>query len=220
MAARTDGGGSRLYDRWSRHPRALELLYFVAFLGRGARFRRRTIEALDPAPGERVLEVGCGNGNGLAALRAGVGADGLLVGLDASRGMVRSARTRIRDRGWRNVHVVRGDARRQPLVPGSFDAAYAAMSLSAVRDPGRAVAATRAALRPGGRLVVLDARPFERWPWRLLTPAVVPLAEYATDWVPRVDLVAALRREFETVEVATCNAGSVLVARARASSGD
>ena len=203
------------YDWWSRHPRALEILYDVAFLGREATFRRRAMEALSLTSGERVLEVGCGNGNSFAAIHEAVGSTGTLVGMDASRGMVRSARNRIRDRGWGNVHVLRGDAQRPPLASGTFDAAYASMALSAVPNPERAIEATTDALRPGGRLVLLDAQPFQGWPWRRLNPLVVPVAEYATNWVPQVDLVAILRREFETVDVTTYNAGSILIARAR-----
>ena len=89
------------------------------------------------------------------------------------------------------------------------------MALSAVPNPERAIEATTDALRPGGRLVLLDAQPFQGWPWRRLNPLVVPVAEYATNWVPQVDLVAILRREFETVDVTTYNAGSILIARAR-----
>jgi phosphatidylethanolamine/phosphatidyl-N-methylethanolamine N-methyltransferase len=206
-----------VYDWWSRHPRALDALYAMAFLGREASFRRRATGTLALDAGERVLEVGCGNGNSLAALRDGVGSEGSVVGVDASEGMTRAASDRIGDAGWRNVHVVRGDARRPPVADDSFDAAYAAMSLSAVPDPERAVAATRSILRPGGRFVVLDAQPFERWPWRALNPLVVPVSEWATDWVPEVDLTATLRREFDHVDVSTFNGGSMFVARARKS---
>jgi demethylmenaquinone methyltransferase/2-methoxy-6-polyprenyl-1,4-benzoquinol methylase len=209
-------GTTSVYDWWSRHPGALEVLYALAFLGRESAFRGRSLAALDPQSGERVLEVGCGTGNSLGPLREGVAPDGRVVGLDASRGMTEAARERARAAGWDGVHVVRGDARGPPAA--EFDAAYAAMSLSAVPDPDRAVAATREALRPGGRFVVLDARPFRAWPWRALNPAVVPLAEWATNWVPEVDLVATLRRAFEGVEVAAFHGGSIFVARARKAS--
>lgn len=214
-ASRNGRRVAALYDRWSRHPRVLEGMYDVVLFGRNTALRDRSIETLDVTAGECVLEVGCGYGNSFRALREAVGSDGRLVGLDLSRGMVRSARDRISDSGWRNVEVLRGDARQPPLTPGTFDAAYAAMSLSAVPDPEAAIEAIRTVLRPGGRLVVLDARPFQRWPWRLLNGIVVPVSEYATNWVPEVDLVGVLRREFETVEVSTFNGGSLFVASAR-----
>lgn len=204
-----------LYDWWSRHPWVLESLYETVLFGRNASLRDQSIESLEATAGERVLEVGCGYGNSFAWLREAVGPEGRLVGLDVSQGMTRTARERVRDRGWRNVEVVRCDARKPPIVPGSFDAAYAAMSLSAVPDPAAAIEAIRTALRPGGRFVVLDARPFPQWPCRLLNPLVVPISEFVTNWVPEVDIVDVLRDEFETVEVSSFNAGSIFVACAR-----
>lgn len=209
--------GDRIYDWWSRHPRALDLLYQMAFLGREKEFRHLAIETLDLAPGESVLEIGCGTGNSFEPLRQSVGSDGTVVGIDASRGMTHAARDRIRRKEWQNVHVLRGDARRPPVSDGTHDTAYTAMSLSAVADPERAIRAIETALRPGGRVVVLDAQPFQRFPWTLLNPISTSIAKAATNWVPQVDLVAALRREFGTVDVTTFNAGSILVACARKS---
>lgn len=209
-----------LYDWWSRHPRVLEAMYGAVLFGRNASLRDRSLETLDVTPGEDVLEVGCGYGNSFQPLREAMGPSGRLVGLDVSRGMTGAARQRVSERGWRNVEVVRGDARRPPIASGTFDAAYAAMSLSAVPDPVAAIEATRSALRPGGRFVVLDARPFQQWPWRVLNPLIVPISEYATNWVPEVDLVAVLGDEFEDVTVSSFNAGSIFVACARTSDAE
>lgn len=198
-----------VYDYWSRVPGAFRLLYGFVFAGREARFRARALDRLALEPGERVLEVGCGPGNSFPALREGVGPDGAVVGLDASAGMCERARERAAE--WGNVHVVRGDARRLPVE--GFDAVYASMSLSAVPDPDAAVAASHDALRPGGRLVLLDARPFPRWPWRALNPLLVPISRRLTDWVPEADLPASLHRHFDRATVETCTAGSVLVGR-------
>jgi phosphatidylethanolamine/phosphatidyl-N-methylethanolamine N-methyltransferase len=205
----------QVYNWWNRHPRALNLLYGVAFLGQEDSLRQQATEALDLIPDERVLEVGCGNGNSFASLRTAVDSNGTIVGLDASRGMVRSAHNRIQSVNSENVHVVRGDAQRPPFSRGRFDAAYASMSLSAVPNPKRAIDTVETLLRPGGRFVVLDAQPFQRWPWRLANPLVVPVAERTTNWEPQVNLPAVLQRTFETVAVETFNAGSIFVACAR-----
>lgn len=206
---------SGVYDWWSRHPRAMDLLYAVAFLGRERSVRGHAIDTLGPAPGEAVVELGCGAGRGFERLREGVGPDGRVVGLDASAGMVRVARERAREAGWDNVTAVRGDARRPPLPDGTFDAAYAAMSLSAVPDPAAAVRAAHDLLRPGGRLVVLDARPFQRWPLRALNAVVVPVSRLLTDWVPEVDLPDAMGEAFGNCEERDFNGGTVFVATAR-----
>lgn len=215
MSARTTTNPrERIYDRWSCHPRALDILYTVAFLGREDELRRRAIQRLELSAGERVLEIGCGTGNSFGAIRRAIGPNGTAIGLDASQGMIRAASDRIQEMEWQNVHVCLADARRPPLPDGTCDAAYAAMSLSAVADPERAIEAVRATLRPGGRFVVLDAQPFQESPWTLVNPLITPLAEHTTNWVPEVDLVAALRHEFDAVDITAFNAGSIVIVRA------
>jgi len=203
-----------VYEWWSRHPGALDVLYTVAFLGREREFREESLERLDLDTGERVLEIGCGTGNSLRALRQSVGPDGTVVGLDPSRGMTRVAHDRIRRSQWENASVLQADARHPPIRGQSMDAAYAAMSLSAVANLTKAVQSIKRVLRPSGRFVVLDARPFQDFPWTLLNPVVTPVAKRTTNWVTEIDFVAALRREFERVKVTSYNGGSIVIVRA------
>lgn len=217
--AGTSTRGQRLYDRWSRHRGALKAFYAVVFLGRERELRRRSVDALELAPGDRVLELGCGPGNSFDALRAAVGETGLVVGVDYSAGMVDRAAATVRTAEWENVHVLRGDATRLGVRDGTFDAAYTAMSLSAMADPGAVVREAARSLRPGGRLVVLDARPFQSFPGTVLNPIVVPLAKWLTNWVPEVDIPALLRDTFATVSVTDYNGGTMFVATARKRDG-
>lgn len=201
-----------LYDRWSRNTWALRGLYGFVFLGRGRTFRRRSVAALDLSPGDSVLELGCGPGNSFERLRSAVGPEGRVVGIDYSRGMVRRATERVAAAGWDNVHVVRADATQPGIAEGAFDAAYAAMSLSAMPDPVAAVGAAAASLRPGGRLAVLDARPFQRAPLSLLNPVTRLAFERLTDWRPAVDVPGAIRSAFGDATVDSYHLGSVYVA--------
>ena len=203
---------SNIYDWWSRHPLALEVLYTLSFLGRENAIRRASIEALQPADGEWILEAGAGNGNSLAQLLATMDGAGTILAIDASGGMVRSASERINKRGWTGVHTVRGDALRPPLARESVDAAYAAMSLSAMADPAAAIDAVEAVVKPGGRFVVLDARPFRDEPWSHLNSVIEPIAHRTTNWKPDVDLVELLMATFDDVDVTTYNGGSIFVA--------
>lgn len=129
--------------------------------GPRAEFRRRRIAALDLDSGDSVLELGCGPGNSFAPLGEAVGPDGPVAGVDDSHGTVQRANGRIGDADRENVHAVQADATEPGLVSDSFDAAYAAMSTSAMPDPRAVVEAVAACLRPDGRLAVLDARPFQ-----------------------------------------------------------
>lgn len=207
--------GRRLYDRWSRHPGLLRLLYSVVFLGRNRGLRRRSIDALELEPGDRVLELGCGTGNAFAALRTAVGPTGQVVGVDYSEGMTERAADRVGSAGWQNVHVVRADAAHPPVAAERFDAVYLAMSLSAMPDVEAVLGAAHDCLRDGGQLVVLDARPFQQWPWRVLNPLVVPLAERLTNWFPTVDIPALLNRRFDATTLWDHHGGSIYIARAR-----
>lgn len=120
--------------------------------------RRLAIEHLDLKAGERVLDLGCGTGPNFAPLREAVGLEGRVAGIDFSPKMAQRARERIREHGWDNVEVMCADAARIEIEPGSYDAAIATFTLSAITDVGAAVANVCAALRPGGRFFVCDLR--------------------------------------------------------------
>src|SRR5437764_1327331 len=79
-------------------PRAYDAFVSFFFLGR----RRATFETLirvaDVKPGQRVLDVGCGTGYFARLLARAVGADGLIVGVDASPEMIEYAHQRVRGR--------------------------------------------------------------------------------------------------------------------------
>jgi SAM-dependent methyltransferase len=94
---------------------------------------------------ETVADVGCGNGRYLAAL-SGRGHRGLVVGVDLSVGMLRTAGAGV---------LVAGDAAALPLRSGSVDVALAMHMLYHVPDPATAVRELRRATRPGGRVLVV-----------------------------------------------------------------
>jgi SAM-dependent methyltransferase len=97
---------------------------------------------LEPRPGERILDLGCGDG-ALTAKIVEAGAE--VIGVDASENMVAAARARGLD-----AHVANGEA----LEFGpEFDAVFSNAALHWMLD-GKAVAAgVHRALKPGGRFV-------------------------------------------------------------------
>lgn len=108
--------------------------------------RRYTFRALDPHPGERVLDAGCGTGAYLRMLRA---AQSLPVGLDLSPGMLRIARQMSP-----GITVVRADLNRAfPVRPGIFDAVISALVSEHLTNLQSFFLEVYAALRCGGRFV-------------------------------------------------------------------
>jgi arsenite methyltransferase len=129
----------------------LEALYATADIRR----RRRLVrEALAAAPGERILDVGCGPGFYVAELLEEVGPTGSVVGVDSSPPMLAVAQRRCQGRD--NVDFREGTANSLPVKDGEFDAALCVQVLEYVAEATEALREMHRALRPGGRLVVWD----------------------------------------------------------------
>ena len=111
--------------------------------------RRLTREALAVQAGERVLDIGSGPGL-LAAELAEEG--GRVLGVDPSESMLAMARRRAIE----GAELEAGDALSLPVEDASFDAAVSTQVLEYVEDVAGAVREAHRALRPGGRLLVLD----------------------------------------------------------------
>ncbi len=60
-------------------------LYDIGATGSG-RPRRKAIERLRLKTGDIVLDIACGTGLNFSHVEAGIGSEGLLIGLDRSRG--------------------------------------------------------------------------------------------------------------------------------------
>ena len=109
---------------------------FVPNLGAGV------LEWLAPQAGERILDLGCGDGQ-LTARIAAAGAE--VVGVDASPAMLDGARSRGIDARLCNVEALTFDA--------EFDAVFSNAALHWVRDQDAMLEGVYRALRPGGRFV-------------------------------------------------------------------
>ncbi|MEO6958003.1 MAG: methyltransferase domain-containing protein [Antricoccus sp.] len=134
--------------------------------------RLRGIAALDLRSGAQVLDVGCGTGLNIEPIIDRVGANGAVQGVDRSTAMLAQARARVSKQGWSNVDLRAGDASELSTILGArsgFDAAIFTYSLSIIDDWQACFDQTLAALRPGGRIAVVDmALPTGRW--RILRP--------------------------------------------------
>jgi SAM-dependent methyltransferase len=136
------GRWARLYDLVARYTPSV------------TRLRRRAVAALSLAPGDTVVEMGCGTGANGPHLRKAVGPEGRVVGVDFTPGVL----DRARGRGY-DV-VVRGDATRPPVV-GPVDGVLASFVVGMFDAPATAVDGW-CDLVPGGTVVLLDAAHSDR----------------------------------------------------------
>jgi demethylphylloquinol methyltransferase len=137
---------SRVYDRFvaahstDRSGRLREILADRAALSRGA----------------RALDLCTGTGAMLPALARGAGADGLVVGLDFSGGMLERARRKTT--GTPGVALVRAEAERLPFRAGSFDAVTCSHAFYELKGAAadQALAEVARTLRPGGAFLMME----------------------------------------------------------------
>jgi SAM-dependent methyltransferase len=131
---------------------------------RGAGHRRLLLEAAAIASGERVLDLGCGNG--ASTLEAARMADpGDVVGIDLSAAMLTNARERSAAAGLTNVTFVQGDAQVHAFEPESFDVVISNAGAMFFDDKVAAFTNLRRALRPGGRIALMAWQPLEDNEW-------------------------------------------------------
>lgn len=114
--------------------------------------------------GSRVLDVGCGFGNGTLSIAKSVGPTGEAVGLDCAENFVRAAETSAREACLANARFVVGDAQSDNLC-GPYDHAFASFGTMFFLEPKDAMANVRAALKPGGTFMQVVWRRREENPW-------------------------------------------------------
>jgi ubiquinone/menaquinone biosynthesis C-methylase UbiE len=116
--------------------------------------RSGLLEILDPAAGERILEVGPGTGYYTFTVADRLGPDGLLEILDVRQSFLDHTMRRAAERGTVNITPTEADATSLPYEDGTFDAAFLITVLGEMPDPQAALGELRRVLKPAGRLVV------------------------------------------------------------------
>jgi SAM-dependent methyltransferase len=123
-------------------------------------FNAPLLDALGIQPTDRVLDLGCGNGQ-LTRDAAWRATEGRATGIDLSEPMLARARERAKAEAVENVAFERGDVQVYPFEPASYDVALSRFGVMFFQDPVAAFANVRRALRSGGRLGFLALPAFE-----------------------------------------------------------
>ena len=175
-------------------------------------YRRRAVEALSVSPGDTVVDLGCGTGRNFPWQERAVTASGRVIGVDLTDAMLRKARHRVERTGWGNVELVESDAA-DYAFPGNMGGVLSTFAMTMVDDYDGVIRRAAEALRPGGRLAILEMkRPEGRPEWMvrfgvwLLRPFGVSL-DYAkrTPWESvRRHLDEVLYQEFYAGAIYLC----------------
>ncbi|MCY4193887.1 MAG: ubiquinone/menaquinone biosynthesis methyltransferase [bacterium] len=192
-----------------------DMLNRLLTFGMDGRWRQRAVRELGLPAGSRVLDLACGTGDLCRELEA---AGYRAVGFDLSAGMLRAAQ-KHRDSGKLSAPMALGDALCLPVPPRSAHGITCGFALRNVVDLDGLFAELARAVRPGGRVSLLDvaepSNPVMRIGHRLYFGRVVPLvggllsdrAAYAylpksAAYLPAADALVGLlaSHEFEQVD--------------------
>ena len=128
--------------------RRYDLTNDVLSLGQDRRWRHEVLSAVDPQPGEVVLDLAAGTGTSSQPFRD---RGATVVPCDFSVGMLREGK---RHRG--HLPFTAGDATRLPFADDTFDAVTISFGLRNIVDPDAGLREMLRVTRPGGRLVVCE----------------------------------------------------------------
>ena len=190
---------SRRYDRIAEYIPFFDWLFFLP-----GELRQKAVVELGVGRGDSVLEIGCGTGRNFSHLHEAVGASGRIYGVDISPGMLRIAGRQCADNGWNNIELSECDAA-DYVAPEPLDAVLFSLSYNTMPHHRGVLQHAWDQLRPGGRLVIMDAKvppglggrmvlPFSLWLMKrtmLGNPLIHPWKELATV-ADRVDMSECL----------------------------
>lgn len=134
-----------------------DMMLKVRSLGREKRWREKFLDLAGIAPGETVLDAGCGTGTMAIAARRRVGASGAVCGIDAAPEMIARAREKAA-KARAEISFQPALLEALPFPDAKFDLVITSFVLHHFPDDllPRCLAEIRRVLKPAGRLVAFD----------------------------------------------------------------
>jgi len=152
-------------------------------------------------PGHTVLDLGSGAGLDVFVARNEVGANGRVIGVDMTAGMIARARENARRSGYDNVEFRLGEIEHLPVLSDSIDVVISNCVLNLVPDKKQAFAEIWRVLKPGGHFCVSDIVAFSELPeW--LQGIADAYAGCVAGAIPREDYLQLIQETgFSQIEV-------------------
>lgn len=150
-------GGAAEANRGISFPRLYDLVLRIMTRGRDPAYRGDVLDRAGIAPGQHVLDIGCGTGTQAIAAHARAQPGGSVVGIDISANMLAAARRKARRAGL-DIELRIADAAELPFDNERFDVVTVTTVLHMVPESRRRLCVREAfrVLRSGGRLLLID----------------------------------------------------------------
>ncbi len=137
-------------------------VYDIGATGSG-RGRRQAVAQLRLEAGDVILDLASGTGLNFPFVEAGIGSEGLLIGLDYSSGMLAKARRKVQRKGWGNVRLIQADARtlsedllKEHANVDRIDNVLCTLGFTVIPDWEAVFEQSWVLLKPGGRYAIMD----------------------------------------------------------------
>jgi demethylmenaquinone methyltransferase/2-methoxy-6-polyprenyl-1,4-benzoquinol methylase len=126
-------------------------------------YRKLAIKKLSLQRGDSVIELGCGTGLNFPFLIEQIGAEGRLIGVDLTPGMIDIARVRVERSGWKNVELIHSDIAAYDF-PERINGVLSTGVFGYIPEYDRVIKAAFESLLHGGHLAILDGKQPESLP--------------------------------------------------------
>lgn len=148
---------SRVGEVFSSVAERYDVMNDLMSVGLHRLWKQQALRLISARPGQQVLDLAAGTGDLSIGLARQVGKEGRVVMSDINPEMLSRGRDRLLNAGVvGNVNYTLADAEQLPFLPRQFDRISIGFGLRNVTRIPRALTAMREALRPGGKLVVLE----------------------------------------------------------------
>lgn len=123
---------------------------------------RTVLDLLEVKPGERILDIGCGNARDIIFI-VQMGAQ--VVGVDISEGMVKAAQEEVKSKSIKGVTLQVGDATALDFSDAYFDKVLCSEVVEHIPNAAKAFSEMRRVLKTGGRLVISTPNKVSWYGW-------------------------------------------------------
>ena len=143
---------------------------------------QQVMDAIGIVPGMKVAEIGAGRGRYVVQLAVRVGKSGMVYAEDINSRSLKHLERRCKRWGLDQVRVILGQENDPELPEGELDLIFIISSYHHFDDPVALLGRARKALKPGGRLAIVEWLPFENGQESYPSPRLIRTQMEAADY--------------------------------------